>query len=174
MIESFIRRFLTVALLSPLSHHAPGTAAQSPSRLRSTWYHDSISIERGPLIFSLRIGESWRRTTAKMNNPAPPEAADYEIKPTTPWNYGLFIPASDLERSIEVINKPIGAYPFTAAGAPVELRVRARRVPEWKEELNSAGAPPPSPVVSREPLEMITLIPYGAAKLRITAFPRVE
>ncbi len=146
-----------------------------PLRTRtSTWMNDSIAVERGPLIFSLRIGEDMRRTTAKMNNPAPPQAADYEIKPTTPWNYGLMLPAGDTEGAVEVVNKPIGNYPFTAAGAPVELRVKARRVPGWEVEMNSAGAPPQSPVESREPVETVTLIPYGAAKLRITAFPRIK
>jgi len=38
--------------------------------------------------------------------------------------------------------------------------------------VNGSAAPPPeSPVESREPLDTLTLIPYGSAKLRITAFP---
>jgi len=41
---------------------------------------------------------------------------------------------------------------------------------------NSAGPPPPSPVArpAGAPAEMLTLIPYGAAKLRITSFPVVR
>jgi len=143
-----------------------------PLKTRTTnWYNNSVAVERGPLVFSLRIGENASVTKAKMNNPAPPEAADYEIEPTTAWNYGLLIPAGGMENSVEVVNKPIGEYPFTAEGAPVELRVKVRRVPQWKEELNSAGAPPSSPIKSDEKTEIVTLIPYGAAKLRITAFP---
>ena len=145
-----------------------------PLRTRtSTWFNDSVAVERGPLIFSLKIGEDIRRASKNTNNPAPPEAADYDIKPTTPWNYGLVVPETGFDASVRVVEKPIGAFPFTAAGAPVELRVPARRVSEWKEELNSAGAPPRSPVTSRAALETVTLIPYGAAKLRITAFPRI-
>jgi hypothetical protein len=34
-----------------------------------------------------------------------------------------------------------------------------------------AAPPPKSPAASRAPIENLTLIPYGAAKLRITAFP---
>lgn len=141
----------------------------------SKWLNDSIALERGAIIFSLKIGEDFSRLTSGMHKPAPPPAVDWKINPTTPWNYGLIVPASDagLTKSIEVINKPIGDFPFTAAGAPVELKIKARRVPEWTIENNSAAAPPKSPVVSREPVETVTLIPYGAAKLRITAFPRI-
>ncbi|MEZ5426905.1 MAG: glycoside hydrolase family 127 protein [Pyrinomonadaceae bacterium] len=137
----------------------------------SSWFNDSIAIERGPLIFSLRIGEDKKITKAKMNNPAPPEAADYEILPTSAWNFGIVLSDGGIEKSVEVVNKKIGEFPFSAEGAPVELRVKARRVLQWKEVMNSAGAPPKSPVKTDEKTETVTLIPYGAAKLRITAFP---
>lgn len=146
-----------------------------PLHTRTTrWMNDSIAVERGALIFSLKIGEDFRRLTKGLYKPAPPPAVDYEIQPTTPWNYGLVIPEGDIERFVQVIDKPIGEYPFTSEGSPVEIRVKARRVPEWKLEYNSADAPPQSPVKSREKVETVTLIPYGAAKLRITAFPRID
>ena len=55
-----------------------------------------------------------------------------------------------------------------------ELRVKGRRVPEWDMYMNSAGPLPQSPVKSSEPIEELTLIPYGCAKLRITEFPLLE
>ncbi len=129
------------------------------------WHHGSIAIERGPLVYSLKIGEDWR----KIRDKAP--AADWEVYPTTPWNYALRINEARPDRSVEVIEKPLGAMPFSARGAPVELRVKGRRLPEWKLENGSAGPLPESPVESAQPLETLTLIPYGSAKLRITAFP---
>ena len=134
----------------------------------SRWYHNSIAIERGPLVYSLKIREEWK----KLRDKSP--AADWEVYAATPWNYGLTLDLQHPERSVEVREKPIGDYPFSPAGAPVELAVKGRRIPEWKLVNGSAAPPPESPVHGAEPLETLTLIPYGSAKLRITAFPIAE
>ena len=125
----------------------------------SHWYNNSVAVERGPLVYSLKIGESWRKL--KQTGPA----ADWEVFPTTPWNYAL------MPQSLEVKEKPLGRQPFSVEGAPVEITAKARRLPSWQAVDDSAGPLPVSPVTTKQPEETITLIPYGAAKLRITAFP---
>jgi hypothetical protein len=46
------------------------------------------------------------------------------------------------------------------------------KVPNWQPNpLGLIGEVQPSPVLSREPTETVTLIPMGAARLRISAFP---
>jgi hypothetical protein len=137
-----------------------------PPRL-SRWENNSIAVERGPLVFSLRIGESW----TKLDEDA--LAPDWEVRPTTPWNYGLVVDAAHPATSIKVVEAPIGSYPFSESAPPVELRVRARLVPEWQAVDGSAGPLPKSPVKSLSLEETVTLVPYGAAKLRITAFPEI-
>lgn len=139
-----------------------------PMQLRiSTWYNNSVAVERGPLVYSLKIGESW----SKLKSTGP--STDWEIYPTSPWNYALVLDQNDPAKSIEVKERPIGKQPFSSDGAPVELLVKARRLPSWLTVDDSAGPLPQSPVTSKEPEQTITFIPYGAAKLRITAFPLV-
>jgi hypothetical protein len=133
--------------------------------VNSTWYNNSIAVERGPLVFSLKMGENWRRL--RQTGPV----SDWEVYPTTPWNYALMVGPKDHAASFTVRELMPGAQPFSLEGAPVEIAVKARRLPEWQIQDDSAGPLPASPVSSKWPLETISLVPYGAAKLRITAFP---
>ena len=104
-------------------------------------------------------GESWRKL--KQTGPS----ADWEVYPTTPWNYALALD------SFQAKGNPVAKQPFDPATPAIGIVAKARRLPEWQLENDSAGELPVSPVTSSRSEENITLIPYGAGKLRITAFP---
>jgi hypothetical protein len=137
-----------------------------PMKVRTvTGFNGSVSVERGPLVYSLRIGESWSRL--KQTGPV----TDFEVFPTSPWNYGLRVDAANPAESFQVVEAPVARQPFDRGAPPVSLQVKARRLPQWVITNDSAGPPPQSPVVAPGKDETVTLIPYGAARLRITSFP---
>ena len=131
---------------------------------------NAVSIDYGPLTFSLKIGEKWQRYG---KNEAWPE---WEVYPTTPWNFGLEVNETHPERSFEIVTKPgrIAPNPFTPETAPLELRAKARRIAAWEsDKFGLVGKLQLSPAKSDAPLETVSLIPMGAARLRITAFPTI-
>jgi DUF1680 family protein len=125
----------------------------------------TVAIRRGPLTFALPIDAEWKKV--KDN----PRFADWEVYPKAPWNYALRIDRADPEQSVAFEDRPVGPMPFSTQGAPVVARVKGRRLPGWGLERGAAAPPPPGPVESAEPLEDLTLVPYGCTDLRITEFP---
>ena len=140
----------------------------------SIWYDFSIAVERGPLVYALKIrGEE----KSKARNDK--YGAFTEVFPVDPWNYGLIRSELDnLEKSITIHKKDwAGDYPWNLENAPIELTLSAVQIPEWKT-VNSAPVLPGSWGVRRPDKELevskITLIPYGCTTLRITEFPVYE
>lgn len=127
------------------------------------WYHASAAVERGPLLFSLKMDPTWNKLAQHNEN-----SADWQLHSDTPWNYAL---ALDSTQNLTVHELPLGPIPYSAATPPVTISVQGRLVPEWILYENSAGPLPQSPVISTQPPTLLELIPYAAAKLRITAFP---
>jgi hypothetical protein len=132
--------------------------------------NNAVSVDYGPLTFSLKIGERYSRCGGTDAWP------ELEVFPTTPWNYGLVLDEKNPAKSFKVVKKtgPVAAQPFTPQAAPIELRGKAKRIPEWKQDaLGLVGKLQPSPVKCEEPTESVTLIPMGAARLRIASFPTI-
>lgn len=128
-------------------------------------FHGAASVSRGPLVFSLKIGEKWKKLADKG------QTADWSVEPKTPWNYALMLDGRKPGVGLTVELRKMGDNPFTPGGTPVVLRASAKRVPDWKLVDGSAGPVPESPVSVGGPADAIELIPFAAAKLRITAFP---
>jgi len=135
----------------------------------SKWFENSRGIERGPLVYALKIKEEWREVTKKGY-----DDTFWEVLPKSPWNYAL--QKSEIEKNTlkaEVIDN-IAVYPWNLENAPVSVKIKANRLPIWKIERGSAGKLP-SPSSSRRDVESneeeVILIPYGCTTLRIAQFP---
>lgn len=140
-------------------------------------YNDAVVIERGPLLYSLKIGEQWTRVNADKPHRELPHA-DFEVRPTTPWNYAL-IASGDAIAGLAFEERPVGEQPFSPDGAGMAATARARRLPDWKLEHGWAGErsssdrgkADPGRAGPQQPEETVTLIPYGCTNIRITEFP---
>ena len=136
-------------------------------RIAAGGYRESVSVERGPLVFSFPISESWVKLRTRGMT------ADWQVFPAGEWNYALLVNQNPAHGLLSE-EHPVGGSPFALTGTPVTLQVVARKLPTWRAVDGVADVVPQSPVTSEEAQETITLVPYGAAKLRITAFPRLE
>lgn len=148
----------------------------------------SMSLNYGPLTLSLKIktrtvrrnstdadliqGDShWQRGADASKWPA------YEFFADSDWNYALDIGTNGLPEGCTVTRLPWPQdnYPFSPGSVPLQVQVTGRKVPSWGyDESNGVKTTEvlPDDATPREggsgPL---TLIPMGAARLRIAAFP---
>ncbi|GAB3406323.1 hypothetical protein GCM10027569_16680 [Flindersiella endophytica] len=132
---------------------------------KQTWerQHNATSVHYGPLTFSLRITENWVRTGGTEQWP------EYDVHPGSAWNYGL-VPDGDL--TVDTTGGD-SDDPFTPANAPIRITTTAQRIDAWQTDEENVVTPlQDSPVASTAPVEQVTLIPAGAARLRITTFPQ--
>jgi len=143
-----------------------------PARIRMTVWtknKNAVSVHRGPLTFSLKIGEKWVRCGGTDEWPV------WEVYPTTPWNYGLIVDEKNPASSFRLVRKPgpLPDQPFQIDKAPLALQAKARRIPAWQMQGGLVGLLQQSPARSDQPVETVTLIPMGCARLRISAFPTI-
>jgi len=132
---------------------------------------NSVSVNYGPLTFSLKIDEQKVRDGGTDEWPA------WNIYPASPWNYGLVLNKENPVQNLEIIKKewPSGDMPFSVENAPVEIRAVGRKIPQWKLDENGLVEElQQSPVYSTEADETIMLVPMGCAQIRISAFPTVS
>lgn len=137
----------------------------------SKWHEFSTAVERGPLVYALKI-EGEERT--KDRNDGYREFT--EVYPKEPWNFGLIQNELDkLPESVEVTeNKWDGRYPWNLENAPIALKMKGLRVPEWKADHGIPYFPSFWGEYAGDTtgnIQEITLVPYGCTTLRISQFP---
>ncbi|PWV56851.1 beta-L-arabinofuranosidase domain-containing protein [Chitinophaga sp. S165] len=140
-------------------------------KCRDQGAHEMV-IERGPLVYSLKMDAAY---SVRKEHPVK-GFFDYEVKPASAWNYGLELNSMFPEYDIKVVKGPMPENPFEQSVTPVTLKAKARKLPFWKISDNQMHAEevPYAPVRSNEPLEDVTLAPYGSENIRISIFPVIE
>jgi|SRR5690554_3280739 hypothetical protein len=154
---------------------------------QSVWQvnQDSRSINYGPLTFSLKIRENYTTVSSTetaigdskwQKNADPGKWPSYEITPASDWNYALVMDdALSLEQNFKVVRKawPSDDHPFTLEGVPIVIKASGKKVQGW--QIDQYGLTGELPIKENSTFEAgtdeIILIPMGAARLRISAFP---
>ena len=136
---------------------------------------DMRCINRGPLLFALPIdAEVTRMEYVRNGVERKYPYCDYELQPISKWNYGF------LSDEFEVEQHPVPEIPFSGAQPAVTLRGKFAEV-QWEKLDGYRAIAAAQPVPQRyrtalpdaEPVEL-RMIPYAAAKLRMTEMPLVK
>jgi DUF1680 family protein len=121
----------------------------------------AVTIDRGPFSYSVKIAERWNRCGGTDEWP------EWEVLPASAWNYGL----AGLNGFTVTEKAVTAAQPWKPENAAIEITAKAQRIPNWKLEKETVAELQPSPVRSSEPVETITLVPLGCARLRMSCLP---
>jgi hypothetical protein len=138
-----------------------------------TWTanHNSVTVDHGPLTYSLKIQENFVQTAGTSQFP------QYEVHATSPYNYGLALGSGNPVSSLTFVpaTSPTPANPFTQATVPTKITATVQPLNGWQtDSQNVLSTLQASPALPTGPAVTATLIPMGAARLRITSFPTVS
>jgi len=134
-------------------------------------FQKAMSVEHGPLVFSLGLKEEWHPGLPFRFQPKGKKMTDLMGVPLEPWNWALALDGARPENSLAFESGPLKGNPFTLEGAPVTVKAKGRLLADWIFERGAAQPPPESPVESLSSLQDLVLVPYGSTRLRVTEFP---
>lgn len=145
----------------------------NPSIKVEKW--QSYAIMRGPLLYSLPIGLNF--TLLNHYYGYRNQSNDYQILPSTAWNYALEVNPANPEDYLKFVQGKYqpGSAPFNHTNYPQYIMAQGKLVNGWGIKTNSADLPPDSPACSKPTacgsLQNIILVPHGQTDLRIGEFP---
>jgi hypothetical protein len=133
------------------------------------WGGNAVSIERGPLVYSLKIAEDAKPVRGFKTTEDFPA---WDIRPASPWNYGLALKEYNVPQQVQVVKRTIFDNPWDTGNSPIEIQVPAMKIDNWNLPSKENPRLPEKPTYSGA-TETVTLVPYGGTRIRLTAFPLV-
>lgn len=139
-----------------------------PMPVKLNRFQNVLSVERGPLLYSYPIPERIEMDAKTVNALFPA----LNIYPVGEWNYALDMSENDYLSKVKVILPEGEGYAFDNEKGVPRLQVPVRRIKGWELTNNGAYTPPiPIAYEVEDEVKWITLVPYGATRLRLTQFP---
>jgi hypothetical protein len=135
------------------------------------WDHETASIERGPLVYSLKIDERDEEVhTVKTSKDFPA----WNKFPASAWNYGLALKDGSPADQIEVVSKPIAGFPWETGHSPIELKAPAKLITNWGLAKDGGNPGFPKSPQFAGATQTVTFVPYGSTCLRLTVLPLAD
>ena len=155
-----------------------------------TWEQNkgSVSVNYGPHTLSLAIQENFEQHDSKdpafnQDDSHWQAGVDsslwpcYVIKPESDWNYALKLDSENKPVGFSVNKKewPSNDFPFTMESVPFEFTATGVQIPSWGyDETGMTDLLPTKYAPRSTEQKTLRLIPMGAARLRISAFPKAD
>jgi hypothetical protein len=166
-------------------------------QLKDWFAGGAVSVERGPLVYSLKIDEKRVesqhepdaiRRILKGNNVQGFPAV--EFFPASEWRYGMDSAQKSATSKFKVIESPMTENPFLADNVPIRIEVPLRVLPQWEAAWQPVLEPAPADIKTnpKNPTSLpgeteiqsagrrktMTLLPYGSTHLRLTTLPMIN
>jgi hypothetical protein len=157
------------------------------------WKTGGVALERGPLVYSVKIDEQWTPNPEKKFQTK--EFPAWKTKPKSDWNYAIATDGRSVGTEVQVVHHEMTPEPWSPESAPIELRVPARKVTGWKllkrkqvcrgnkqgegrtvrgNFLITPSLPAETTLKTKlgKTIQTISMIPMGCTHLRMTILPK--
>ncbi|KAG7098133.1 hypothetical protein E1B28_000103 [Marasmius oreades] len=134
-------------------------------------FNGARAVNRGPVVYSLELGYDPKVLKSYDYG----NSKDWQLDPSSSWQ--VAIDPSSLKwngdtNSTNLTQSGSGSV-FAPGGAPVSISATMCPI-IWSVVKNTADVPPVSPAVCTGAESEVKLIPYGAAKLRMSELPNFQ